>query len=283
MRIAIFAVPYDAGRRGVGVGRGPARLLEAGIANELRAAGHDVREVTVDIPLDTAPHELARIVMTQRELGRLVHEAVAANELPLVLAGNCSTAVGTLAARTPDTAVVWFDAHGDFNTATTTTTGMVDGMALSMVTGRECRALTSSVSGFTPVNEDRVVLVGARDLDPPEEHAFSNSPVTRVTAGEAPHVITTVLRRLGRPAPPLYVHLDLDVLEPTEARANHYTAPHGLSRKALSQTLRQMAEAAPLYAVAITAYDPAWDLDGSTRQAAVDALHALIPRSETPE
>src|SRR5262245_9385787 len=168
MRIALIAVPYDAGRRSVGVGLGPGRLLNAGVVNQLRGAGHDVREATVELPHDIATHEMARVVAIQRELGHAVREAVAADELPIVLAGNCSTAVGTLAARPAETIVVWFDAHADFNTADTTVTGMLDGLALSMVTGRALRNMTTSVEGFVPVEESRVILVGARDLDAAE-------------------------------------------------------------------------------------------------------------------
>ena len=122
-------------------------------------------------------HEMARTVASQRELGRAVCEAVAAGELPIVLAGNCSTAVGTLAARPAGSVVVWFDAHADFNTAETTVTGMLDGLALSMVTGRALRSMTKAVEGFVPVDESHVILVGARDLDAAEEQALAASPV----------------------------------------------------------------------------------------------------------
>lgn len=283
MRIAIFAVPYEAGRRSIGVGLGPARLLDAGIANELREAGHDVREATVEIPDHTPAHELARVVAAQRELARLVRDAVDAGEFPIVLAGNCNSAVGTLAARPDDTVVIWFDAHGDFNTAATTTTGMLDGMALSMVTGREFRALAASVPGFVPVNESRVMLVGARDLDPQEQEALSASAITRIAPGEAPQAIVDAIRRLGPPAPHIYVHLDLDVVDPREARANQYDAPHGLSRADLCHTLREITRAAPVYAFAMTAYDPWWDKDGRMRQTATNALNAIIPRVDVAE
>jgi arginase len=276
MRIAVLTVPYDAGRLRTGVGLGPSRLLEAGLTNTLREFGHEVREDAVDLPEPTPPHEMARIVAAQRELARLVTQAVTDGELPIVLAGNCSSAVGTLAAAPPDVAVVWFDAHADFNTAETTTTGMLDGLALSMVTGRALRGLTSTVSGFVPVREDRVVLVGARDLDPPEEDALGRSPVRRVAAGEAESRMTGALRELGDPAPPVYVHLDLDVLDPASARANQYAAPDGLSPSALCHALTAIAGTAPLYAFAITAYDPSWDDDGWTRRAAIEALGALV-------
>jgi arginase len=283
MRIALLAVPYDSGRRSVGVGLGPGRLLNAGVVNQLRAAGHDVREATVELPHDVSTHEMARMVAIQRELGHAVREAVAADELPIVLAGNCSTAVGTLAARPPDTIVVWFDAHADFNTADTTVTGMLDGLALSMVTGRALRNMTTSVQGFVPVDESRVILVGARDLDAAEESALAASPVVRVSADTAPASVAGAIRSLARPSAPVYVHLDLDVLEPTLTRANRYAAPGGLSPEALVATLEHIVEVAPVHAVAITAFDPAWDASGRTLRTAFDALSVIAPRLDGGE
>jgi len=249
----------------------------------LRELGHDVRQAMVELPDETAPHELARIVAIQRELGRAVRAAVSDGELPIIVAGNCSTAVGTLAARPADVAVVWFDAHADFNTAETTRSGMVDGMAVSMVTGRALRGLTSSVDGFTPVDEGRVILVGARDLDPPEEAALATSSVVCIRRDDAATTIAAALRRLGPRVPPVYAHLDLDVLDPAEARANQYAAPDGLSARVLCEALHEIARVAPLYAVAITAYDPRWDGTGAVSRAAIRAVTSLIPPGQTSE
>ena len=283
VRIVVIAVPYDAGHRSVGVGLGPARLLEAGVVNELRAGGHDVRVVTVEIPPNLPRHELARTVAAARVLAGEMKIARANDELPIVLAGNCSTAVGTLAGCPPDTAVVWFDAHADLNTAETTTTGMLDGLALSMVLGRALRALTASVDSFEPLAIDRVTLVGARDLDPAEQELLSAGTIGHVAADAEGTEVETRLRTMGSPPPPVYVHLDLDVIDPAHARANQYAAPGGLTPASLQRTLGAIVSTAPLYALAITAYDPIWDRDGRMRQIAIDAVNAVVPRSNTSE
>ena len=157
MRIAIIAVPYDDGERSVGVGLGPARLIEGGLVSELRAGAHDVREEIVELPNapPPPPDALTRVVALQAALARAVTHALAAGEFPIVLAGNCSSAVGTLAARPADAAVLWFDAHGDFNTPDTTITGKIDGMALAMAAGKAYGELTVDVPGFIPVDEGR--------------------------------------------------------------------------------------------------------------------------------
>lgn len=282
MRIAILAVPYDAGQRSVGVGLGPARLLEAGVANALRESGHDVREVIVELPDNPPPYELARVVELQRALAWAVTHAVALGEFPLVLAGNCSSAVGTLAARPRDTAVVWFDAHGDFNTPDTTTSGMIDGMALAMAAGRCYRALAADIPKFTPIDERRVLLVGARDLDPFERRALDSARVQRIEAGEV-RTIVSRLRALGPPSPPVYVHVDLDVLDPREARANRFAVPGGLSANDLAESLKALTSATRLFALAVTAYDPSFDAGGRACAAALKAIEAAVPMDEDRE
>ncbi|MGQ0736291.1 MAG: arginase family protein [Acidobacteriota bacterium] len=283
MRIVLIAVPYDAGRRRVGVGMGPGRLIDAGLANQLRDDGYDVREVTLEMPPSTSPHEMARVVAMQREVAHAVREALDGDELPIVLAGNCSVAVGALAGRPDDIAVLWFDAHADFNTADTTVSGMLDGMALSMVTGRALSGLTASVEGFSPVDDGRVVLVGARDLDPAEHAALERSRIQRIGSQHTAVQTCEALRALGRPLPPVYLHLDLDVIDPAHARANQFAAPDGLTPQTLLSTLAGVANLVRLHAVAVTAYDPAWDEDGRARQAALDAIGAIAPRLTTSE
>ena len=88
---------------------------------------------------------------------------------------------------------------------------------------------------------------------------------------------------MGSPPPPVYVHLDLDVIDPAHARANQYAAPGGLTPASLQRTLGAIVSTAPLYALAITAYDPTWDRDGRMRQIAIDAANAVVPRSNTSE
>jgi arginase len=239
--------------------------------------------VTVEIPPNLPKHELARTIAAARVLAGEIKIARAQDELPIVLAGNCSTAVGTLAGCPRDTAVVWFDAHADLNTAETTTTGMLDGLALSMVLGRALRGLTASVEAFEPLSADRVTLVGARDLDPPERTLLAAGTVGHVTADAAGREVGTRLRTMGSPPPPVYIHLDLDVIDPAHARANQYAAPNGLTPANLRRTLESIVSTAPLYALAITAYDPMWDRDGRMRQVAIDAVNAVVPRSNSSE
>jgi arginase len=257
-------------------------LLEAGLANELRELGHEVRQTTVDLPADAPADELARVVMLQRLLADAIRQAMSTDEFPVVLAGNCSSAVGTLAARPRDTAVLWFDAHGDFNTADTTVSGMLDGMALAMATGRCLDALATTVPGFSAVDEARVFLIGARDLDPGEEQLLAASRVRRIAAPNAGS-IGAALRAIDGAVPPVYVHLDLDVLDPASARANRFAAPGGIAAQDLPRIVESIGGITQIFALAVTAYDPEWDRDGRACKAAIRSVKAALPRTLTTE
>src|SRR6185436_17512054 len=103
-----------------------------------------------------------------------------------VLTGDCVTAVAVLAGlqrRGLDPAVVWFDAHGDFHTEATTTSGYLGGLPLAKVVGLSDLALPRAL-GMTPIAEDRAVLVDARDLDPGEVTALAASAVRQVAVAD---------------------------------------------------------------------------------------------------
>src|SRR5215208_5665127 len=162
-------------------------------------------------------------VPTAFELDRLVaeqvREAVAEGAFPLVLSGNCNTAVGTIAGLdAADLGVVWFDAHADFNTPETTTTGFTDGMGLAVAVGHCWKETARGVPGFTPVFERDVVLAGVRAMEPAEEERLAASDVSVVGADriglEGPGALEEALDRLEDRIGKVYVHLDLDVLDP---------------------------------------------------------------------
>jgi arginase len=167
--IWIIAVPYDSGHPGLRMGAGPEHLLRNGLGEELRSKHLRLSVTTVrhegDPPAEVATaFELDGLVSSQ------VRRALADGRFPLVLSGNCNTAVGTLAGAGPEgLGVVWFDAHGEFNTPETTTTGFIDGMGLAIAVGHCWKAMARGVPGFSAVPEENVVMAGVREVDPAEQ------------------------------------------------------------------------------------------------------------------
>lgn len=271
MEIRLLLVPYDSGQRNVRMGAGPEHLCASGLKEHLIAQGHTV-EVEV---IEAAPGNWRAEVQTSFELMRAVAEHVRrareAGRFPLVLAGNCNAAIGVIAGLGARTGVVWLDAHGDFNTPQTTMSGFLDGMTLATATGRCWAEMARGIEGFEPVPDHAVVLLGARDLDPGEEAALARSKVVRLSAEAAPIGIQSVLQSLSQEMAQFYLHLDLDALDPTEGRANSYSARGGFSSANLQTLLSIIARDLPIKALTIAGYDPSYDKDGAVCRTALQA------------
>ena len=168
--VRLIQVPYYLGREHANLSRGPAKLADA-IGGE---------SVVIEPPRpDVLPNEVAESFSVIRGVASAVRETVEEGRFPLVLAVNCFTSLGTVAGVGRDVGVVWFDAHGDFHTPGTTTSGFLDGMGLAMLLGDGWRELRNTVEGLRPVPAEHALLVGARDIDPTEQSRVDASPLRR--------------------------------------------------------------------------------------------------------
>ena len=141
----VFA-PYDSGHRGVRMGAGPGHLWDNGLPELLRSESRPLVTFVDVVPESDPPAEVATAFELDRLVAGQVREAVSAGEFPLVLSGNCNTSVGTIAGAGPEgLGVVWFDAHADFETPETTTTGFTDGMGLAIVVGHCWKTMAEGV------------------------------------------------------------------------------------------------------------------------------------------
>ncbi len=270
MDIQILAVPYDSGNRGARMGAGPEALLDAGLESALRDSGHRVHTKIAEIPEGVWRAEIQTSFELMRMLATEVRAARESNRLPIVLAGNCNTAVGTLAGLgTESTGVAWFDAHGDFNTPETTTSGFLDGTAVAIITGRCWTQLAATVPGFEPVPDDRVCLIGTRDIDSLEGALLDESGVDIIEPRKLRSDLAQTLHSIGQRAEKMYVHLDLDVLDAGVASANSFAVPGGLTIEDVEYAISQINEEMQIAAVTLSAYDPGADTNGAAAKAAI--------------
>jgi arginase len=258
MRISLVTAPYHLGHEGVSVGAGPDRLLDEGAAETLEEAGHEVDVVRV-VPQAESTNEIGAAFEIVRRVSEAVSRAVDAGAFPIVLSGNCISSVGIVAGLGRDVGIVWLDAHADFNTPESSLSGFADGMGLAVLTGSGWRTLRETVPGYRIVPEANAVLVGIRDVDDGEQARLEGSPLQVVAPDGAVEPALETLR--GR-AEDVYLHIDLDVLDPSEGRANHFAAPGGLTADALEQVVSATTGRLAVRAAALTSYDPAADTDG---------------------
>ena len=277
MTFHLFVVPYELGTEEVGEGRGPGRLIAEGVDRPLHEADPGLRTERVELER-AAPREseTGRTFELARRLSLRVTEAVRAHRFPVVLGGSCFTSVGVVAGLgaapgRPRVGIAWLDAHGDFNTPETTPSGYLDGMPLAVITGRGWTALRQQLPGFRPLPDRATALIGARDLDPLEEKLLRRSGVKwlpakrwRARGGSADRsetYLSSELAPLRRAVDLLHVHVDLDVLDPGEAPANHYPAPGGLSVERVRGILRVLFDRFRVGSITFAAYDPSCDPD----------------------
>jgi arginase len=282
MDVEILAVPYDSGQEGARLGRGPGHLLGAGLADLLRDQGREVAVRWVRAA-EGFGAEIRTTFALCRTLAEQVRRVRHGNRFPLVLSGNCFMALGTLSGLgLANLGVVWFDAHGEYNTPETTASGCLDGMGLATATGDCWRALAASIPGFRPVPPERILLVGGHYFDPEEKSRLARSRLTRVDADDmTSRGVSTPLRpaldRLRAQVGRLYVHIDLDVLDPTEARANELSAVGGMSTRAVAEAVTLVRSQFEVAGVGVAGYDPACDPDGR----ACHAARCILPPSLT--
>lgn len=280
MKITVIEVPYDSGHYARRMGRGPFHLAQAGLEKLLESSGHEVRRLEVRLD-EGFPTEIGSALESQRLVAQCVGAEIDEGRLPLVLSGNCATALGSVAgAGVGRTAVVWLDAHGDFNTPETTLSGFFDGMTLAMLVGDCFTGMARTIPEFEPVPAEQVVTVGMRELDRAEAERFERSAITAVTIDTirrdgVERALTGGLDGLPETVDGVYLHLDLDVLDPSVARINPYQGPGGLEIDEVEAIVRTVVSRLPLRVAALTAYDPEFDEDGRGGEAALHLATVL--------
>jgi arginase len=221
------------------------------------------------------PSALTRAVMVPLEAGdaqgsgihRMSSIAVVRDRLSEALAditgpaitigGDCGVELGALghvlaAPGGDNVAVVWFDAHPDLNTPESSPSGAFGGMVLRTLLGDGPAALVPP----TPLRADRLVLVGARAFDPAEDEFLAGTKIRRIEASKASaKSLVAAVKQTG--ASSVYLHIDLDVLDPGEFTGLSYPEPFGLGADTLIDSIKALVAASPLAGAGITEFAPA--------------------------
>jgi arginase len=289
MRVDLVTVPYRYDERGEGLGAGPDALLAAGLADRLRDAGVDIagiREASLDPALREDDRTAINIGRLGADTARLVAAANREGAGALVLAGDDTAAIGVVAglqhAHGAETAigVVWVDAHGDFNTPETSFSGILAGMPVAILAGLAGPLWREAAGLAAPVPTERILLAGTRELDEKEEELLRATEVRVLRASEleeAGRLADAIARLAGRCAV-LYLHVDLDVLDPRFVPSASTPSANGLTINGLAAVMKTVLATSKVAAVTLSSLNPGAGARGKRSVAsALETLAATVP------
>lgn len=212
-----------------------------------------------------------RMSAIHKIIADFVSETVCENERPVSIAGDCCTAIGVLAGLQRagiDPNLIWFDAHGDFNTRETTPSGFLGGMPLAMIVGKGEQTMPEAV-GLRALPEGQVILTDARDLDSGERELITESKVIHINKSE------TLLEN-SLPDGPIYVHFDTDVVSLRESPAQNYPAQGGPSSAIIKSIFSKLAQSGQVIAVSLSSWNPKLDKDNKSEKVSMSLLQTLV-------
>jgi arginase len=295
MLVDVISVPYRYDRHGEGVGAGPDALRGAGLTDRLSKAGLTVGAEKVARLADSDRedgHTAVNIGKLGANTAQLVKTSLQSSNGALVLAGDDTAAIGVVAglqaavgAGTP-LGIVWLDAHGDFNTPETSYSGILAGMPLAILAGLAGPLWREAAGLAAPIATDRLVLAGTRDVDEKEAELLRSTdvrviPVAGVREG-AP--LADVVDWLARRSTLLYLHVDLDVLDPRFIPSASTPAADGLKVDELARAMSTVLGTGKVAAVTVTSLNPSAGTRGQrSLESALTLLEKALPAwSETP-
>ena len=294
--IRILGVPLDLGQQRRGVDMGPSALRAARLQSRLRAMGRDVEDsgdLPVVIPetqsvVDDRARYLDEIASVCHATAERVSRTVAEGRVPLMIGGDHSIAVGTLAGvaqglreQGRQLGLIWLDAHGDMNTLDTTPSGNIHGMGLACAIGIGPPALAGLISEPPIVLPEHVALVAVRDLDPGEKDNLRDSGVHVFTMRNIDergmrNIIEQAIAVASGGTAGFHVSLDMDVLDPTEAPGVGTPCPGGISYREAHLAMEMIADSRSMLSFEVVEVNPILDTANRTGLLAVElALSAF--------
>jgi arginase len=289
--VALVKMPYRGERNLPDISDSPDYLEAGGIAKVVEREGCRMKAVSnVALAGDElkAYGEWNRLGLANGQLAKIVAADRKAGYLPVGLLANCSAIMGMLGGlqhsgpslRPLRVGLVFIDAHGDFNTPETTLSGMLGGMPVAVSAGM-CLSRLRVKSGLDPaIPERHIVLGGVRDTDPLEQDLIDRSGVTLLSVDDIRKKSASIARemsRLSELTDVIYVHVDMDVLDPKEVAGHPLTVPNGPTSLELAAALTEMFkfEKAAAFGVASTPSGD-HDKDGLSRQAAYNLILGAV-------
>ena len=288
--IRIIGIPLDLGQSRRGVDMGPSAIRYAELSNALQRLGYSVEDAG-NIPVPVREHlpESGGPVVYAEAIGKVCERVydvanAALNDgfFPLFLGGDHSLAIGTIGGLTHRfaTAVLWFDAHGDFNLPDTSPNGNIHGMPLAVLLGYGLPQLVNIGREGRKILPEDIIIIGTRDLDYDERTMLRESGIIIYTMREIDErgigtVIREALERVAH-AERIHVSFDMDVLDPVIAPGVGTPAPGGLTYREAHLAMEIIADSGKTQSMDVVEINPILDNRNQTAAHAVELITSLM-------
>ena len=294
--ICIVGAPMDfgAGRRGVDMG--PSALRKAGLNSKLHQLGYSIEDLgnvfveqQESMPEGAANAKfLDSIAKSCSKLASIVEAVIDDNKFPLVLGGDHSVAVGTVAGvasafrkRSQKIGLIWIDAHTDMNTPATTPSGNVHGMPMACCIGHGPAEMTAILGDWPKVHARNVVLIGIRDVDMEERPLVNSSGVTVFTMRQIDEmglraVMEKALAIVNDGTAGFHLSLDMDSLDPVEAPGVGTPVQGGMTYREGHLAMEMICDCNGLLAMELVEVNPVLDTANRTAELGVQLVASAM-------
>lgn len=297
--IHIIGVPLDLGASRRGTDAGPSAVRVAGLSASLVKLGYEVT-VESDIPVPTMEtrHPESRkarfkseILEVCERLAVATRDTLDAGDIPLVIGGDHSIAMGTIAGvaahyrnKDADIGLIWFDAHGDMNLPGTSPSGNIHGMPLAHVLGYGDPDLSNILDQCPAVKPENVVLIGIRDIDDHEREFIRTSGIKVFTMSDIDelgmtHVCQETLKIVNANTAGFHISFDVDGCDPSVIPGSGTLVPGGVSFREAHQLLENCAKTGRMTSMEVVELNPFLDHANVSAERAVALIQSAFGRS----
>jgi len=297
--VGVIGVPLAYGASMAGVELGPAALRVARLIRRITQLGYEVRDLgdldvaeeqTAPDPNDKLKH-LQQIAATCDELAEKVEEVLTSNELPLILGGDHSIAIGSISGfssfcrkHEQQPGLIWFDAHADMNTPESSPSGNIHGMPLAVLLGYGADRL-KNIGKFTPkVEPEYLVHIGARDIDRGERELVRALGIRFMTMREIDErgmraCMEEAIEIASRASGGYAVTFDVDVLDPGDAPGSGTLVRGGLTYREAHLAMEKIAEAGGMRSLEVVEINTALDVNNKTAELGVELILSALGKT----
>lgn len=298
-KIGLVGFPIDLGADRRGVDMGPSAIRYSNLEHKLENLGYNVTDFG-DIDIEISETQkiknpklkyLPEIEKTSKILANKVESLLVKNYFPLIIGGDHSTAIGSIAGisnycrkRNKTLGVIWIDAHADMNTEDTTPSGNIHGMPLAVALGLGHKKLTH-INGFSPkVKVDNVALIGIRDVDFLESKNINNLNLTVHTMTEIDkagihRIIAKVLNDFKSKVDFIHISFDMDGIDPDFAEGVGTPVPGGLTYRESQLLMEMVADCGCMNSLEILEVNPILDNKNRTANLATELIVSALGKT----